>query len=212
VTTVMVCDQWPLSILDDVRGGHLDWYRTKGSAQNAQCLFELVQGLPTGMSVAEHFGGIGESSIVFQNVLKPRSHYVSDLDPDCVSQLRSALPPSVTVRQANAHDSMRMIEAEFVSLDFAYFTVRYHRNWPWVEVFEKKPKYVEFADCAKRRIGLHRDVYSEIFGTKIMDYEDYTEAYSKFFEKNYGYRIVRTVSRTYSYHLLGAEGSFWVKK
>ena len=199
---IKVCGRWPLSILPNKTGGHFSWYLTGGSSPNADCILELIEGLPTGMSVAEHFGGIGEASTVFQNILKPSSHWVSDIDPDCVEQLRAALPSHIVVNQGDAKEMMKRVTANYVALDFAYYTIREHDKWPWAEMFAMRPKYVQFADSAKRRIGLHRGINSRVFGEPIIDYEDYTRAYSDYMARHYGYRIVKTVSQTYSYHLL----------
>ena len=196
MSEILVCGKWPLKLLEGKAGGYFQWRDTVASRRNSECLLELVTGLPEGMSVAEHFGGVGEASTVFQNVLKPRSHWVSDIDDDCVLQLRTNLPPGITVVKGDAKETMGTVEAEFISLDFAYYTAKYHDDYPWQKVFDQKPKYVEFADGVKRRIGLHRHIYSALFGEDVWDYADYTAAYSRYMSRRHGYHITKTVSRT----------------
>ena len=64
MSEILVCGKWPLKLLEGKAGGYFQWRDTKASRRNSECLLELVTGLPEGMSVAEHFGGVGEASFL----------------------------------------------------------------------------------------------------------------------------------------------------
>lgn len=197
MTATLVCGKYPLELLPG-SGGHYAYLNTV-SQKNAACFEHLIAGLPRVSIVVEYFGGVGQFSTILQQVCRPGSHYAFDLDPDCVRQLESI--PGVRASQGDAKQTMGTIAADLVVLDFAYATIKHHDEWPWDRVFAKRPERVIWSDTAARRIGLHRDLYSKIFGTPIVSNEDYFRAYSKFVWARYGYSVTRVAHHQYSYLL-----------
>jgi hypothetical protein len=197
-TQTLVCGRWPLT-LSEGKGGHFSYLHT-ASSKNAACFLHLVAGLPTGMSIVEYFGGVGQFATIIQNVLRPSGHWIFDLDDDCVAQLKTLDGPIVT--QGDAHVTMGVVPADLVVLDFPVYTVRVHDSWPMDRVFSDWPRYVIHSDTALRRIGLHRKLYSDTFKTPIWNQQDYMGAYSQFMWDRHGYSVTRVAYHLYSYVLL----------
>lgn len=197
--TIQVLDRWPL-VLRPGTGGHYQYLDT-ASKRNSACFLNLIEDLPQGISVVEHFGGVGMFSTIIQQVLHPQQHIIEDLDEDCVAQLSSLFvgDDQVSVARADAKISMGSRPVDLVVLDFAYATIKHHGEWPWARVTATQPRYIVFADTALRRLGLHRKLYSQLFGCPIVTHEDYVEAYSRYLWGHYGYSVVREAHHVYSY-------------
>jgi hypothetical protein len=196
-----VCGRWPL-VLQDGKGGHFAYLHT-ASSKNAACFLHLVAGLPQRLSTVEYFGGVGQFSTILRHVIHPGYHRVFDLDVDCVSQLQSI---GLDASQGDARETMGTVDAELVVLDFPVYTVRNRAEWPLDRVFARRPKFVIQSDTALRRLGLHRGLYSAIFGTPIHDQMDYCYAYSTLMWETYGYAVTRVAHHLYSYFLLEQRG------
>ena len=198
-TTLQVLDRWPL-VLRPGAGGHYQYLDT-ASKHNTACFLELVKDLPQGLTVVEHFGGVGMFSTIIEQVLHPRWHIIGDIDADCAAQLTElfAGDDHVSVVQVDAKETMGLVPAQLAVLDFAYATIKHHGEWPWARVVEAKPRYIVFADTALRRLGLHRALYSRLFGSPIVTHEDYVHAYSRYLWAHYGYSVVREAHHVYSY-------------
>lgn len=198
-TTIQVLDRWPL-VLRPGTGGHYQYLDT-ASKRNAACFLNLVEDLPSGLTVVEHFGGVGMFSTIIEQVLRPRWHIIGDIDDDCAKQLAATFEaePHVSVTCVDAKETMGLVPAQLVVLDFAYATIKHHGDWPWAHVVEAKPRYIVFADTALRRLGLHRELYSRLFGCPIVTHEDYVNAYSRYLWAHYGYSVTREAHHVYSY-------------
>lgn len=194
-TEVLVCDRWPLTLRPG-SGGHFAYLNTI-SSKNTACFLALLDGMTHVNSVVEYFGGVGLFATVVQQVLHPLLHRVYDLDGDCVAQLQSL--PQISAAQGDAHALMGTVKGDLQVLDFPVATIRHHGEWPWAAVFERRPRYVVFSDTALRRIGLHRALYSGIFGVPVHSHEDYVRAYSRFMWDRYGYRVTMEAHHQYSY-------------
>ncbi len=193
--TIQICDQWPLKLRAGF-GGHFAYLDT-ASKRNAACFLSLLGGIPQGTSVVEYFGGVGIFSTIIQNVIRPTYHRAFDIDDDCVAQLQTL--DRVGASYGDAKQTMGTIDAQMVVLDFAVATAKHHDEWPWGRVCSAKPNYIVWSDTALRRLGLHRELYSRIFGTPIVSHEDYVRAYSRLLWDRYGYSVTREAHHVYSY-------------
>jgi hypothetical protein len=198
----LVCNKYPLELNVDLEG---DWtnffqhFQSRSSKYNAYSFAELASILPKDLTVAEHFGGIGEFSTVIRNVIKPRTHWVNDLNPGCVRQLQTI--PGLTVNHGSAKDTMKSVSAELVSLDFPYFTYKTWPEWPMSEMFKLNPRYVIWVDCAKHRYAVHRAMYTALTGTNITDYFSYLRAVNRRVEEC-GYHITQLANKHFYVYML----------
>lgn len=201
---INVCGKWPLAIAP----GETGFFAHLANAQkNAACFEAVIQGLPTGLLVSEHFGGVGVGSVVIQNVLKPSSHYIWDIDEDCLRQLQATFQtPGIHVAYGDAKETMGAIDAGIVVLDLPYHTVRHHDEWEpnWTNVFKRRPLAVVWPDAACRRLHLHRHLYSGML-KYVNDNRAYIWSYSRWLYERYGYSIRRAAWHAYTY-LLVQEG------
>lgn len=197
MTATLVCGQYPLELLPGF-GGHYAYLNT-ASSKNAACFLHLVKFLPRVSTVVEYFGGVGQFSTILQQICRPGSHYAFDIDVDCVRQLQSL--KGLRAEQGDAKQTMGTIAADLVVLDFAYATIKHFEEWPWERVFAQRPQYVIWSDTAARRIGLHRALYSKLFGTSIVSNQDYYAAFSDFIYDRFGYSVRRVAHHLYSYLL-----------
>lgn len=196
-STVRICDRWDLPLLEG-KGGHYRYLDT-ASQRNAACFLELVERLQVSSAV-EYFGGVGIFSTVIQQVLRPFQHWVFDLDPDCVAQLRTI--PRIQAAPGDAHETMGSISAELVVCDFPVCTLRTVDEWPLSRVIATRPRYIVVSDTALRRLGLHRALYSRLAGEPVVSFEDYVRVYSKHMWSRYGYSVTRVAHHVYGYFLL----------
>lgn len=197
MNSVSICNKWELPLLDG-KGGHYRYLDT-ASRRNAECFLELVDGLRVASAV-EYFGGVGIFSTIIQQVLHPFQHYVFDVDPDCVAQLRTIRGLQAT--HGDAHETMGTLQAELVVCDFATCTLRTVDEWPWSRVVAQRPRYIVASDTAIRRLGLHRSIYSRLASQNIHTFSDYVNAYSRHMWTRHGYSITRVAHHVYSYFLL----------
>jgi len=194
---IMVCGKWPLT-LDE---GNTGFFQHLHNAQkNAQCFERALQGLPTGRTVVEHYGGVGVGSTVIQHVLRPKSHVIYEIDDQCIEQLRRHIPRA-TVRYGNANTLMGEIRADILVLDHPYHTVRSHESLgrQWNAVFAQKPLAVVWPDGSARRFHLHRGLYDVALGCAVTTEREYLEAYSELLWKRWGYAIRVAAGHSYTY-------------
>ena len=171
---------------------------------NEACFAHVVRDLPTGVSIAEYFGGVGIFTTILQHSLRPRVHHVFDLDPDCARQLEFAFKghDGMHTGQADAKLAMGSILADIVVLDFPVGNVRFlERDWPIWRVFRGKPRFVIWSDTALRKIGFFRDLYSQFFGAPVHTYDDYIRCYNRWLWHRYRYTITRVARNYYAYYL-----------
>jgi hypothetical protein len=146
--------------------------------------------LPQGLRVVEPFGGVGVFSTVAQNVLKPSSHFIYDIDPGCVTQLNNAFPGHAFYRDAK--DVIGKTDGDIFILDFPFMTIKSMNAWydNIKELFTlTKPKAVIWMDGASRYLHFHKERYAAIFGRPVQTIQDYTHGMSEFLYSNYGYSI-----------------------
>lgn len=176
----------------DGRPGELAYWHYLGDAdKHNRCFRRSIDGLPEGMSVVEHFGGVGMFAMIIRNVLKPSSHKIFDMDANCIKNCQHNL--GNIVEYGDAKTLMGTIPADVIVLDYPNFTMNKLPEWDEAlkRAFASNPKYLTFTDIANQRIGLHRDLYSKLVGHRIHTTEDYINALSQMFYERYGYSIRR---------------------
>lgn len=203
--TIKVCGKYPLEVISPVSEEQLtehSFYRhfPKFGERNARCFEHLIEGLPEGMSVVEHFGGIGMTGVIVENALKPREHKIFDVDDYCVRQLKHTFGEKA--QYGDAKEVMGTVPADLITLDFPAFNAFREPLWPLDRVFAVKPKYITLADIARQRIGLHRELYSRLFERPVHTNEDYIEAISNRWYKKYGWAVRKCASHIHSVMLL----------
>lgn len=210
-----VCGKYPLELIPMNEGEALTQHSymryIKNAEKNSRCFEQLMIGLPEGMSVVEHFGGLGMTGVIIDTLLVPKSHKVYDIDPYCIRQLKSLYGDDA--QYGDAKELMGKTPAELITLDFPNLNANHYHEWPMKELFAQEPKYVTVADIAKQRIGLHVDLYTRLFGRKISNNEDYIQALSERWFNDFGYSIRKVAFHIHSFLLVtpGAPGAieFW---
>lgn len=144
-------------------------------------------------------------SVVIQNVLKPVSHLIYDIDEDCVRQLKATFDgqPGIWTGYGDAKELMGHVQASIVVLDHPYHTVRTHDEWAeqWDLVFRNNPLAVIWPDAACRRLHLHRHLYEPML-KYVSSNRAYIWSYSRWLYERYGYSIRRAAWHAYTYLLV----------
>jgi hypothetical protein len=207
----MVCGKWPLELGErtvseepkDLLGSHFAWINDKKVRYNADAFLDVLNKaqLPTELSVVEFCGGIGEFTLVVQNVLKPTTHRVFDLDQECVDHLKVTFP-QCQVEQGDARKTMKEHTADFVLFDPPRMRAEDLDLWPIAEMLAFKPRYVVIGDTVRPRVALHRALHSKFFSLPVHTYDDYLLYYNEHLREKFGYRITAIGRRWYSWLLL----------
>ena len=182
---------------------HLTKDRPRRTERNALCSEYIIKDLPKGLSVVEHFGGAGFLGVMIEKLLQPSSHILFDIDEDCVAQLKYLFGDRAMY--GNAKEMMGKIPADYIALDFPVFTAFREHEWNLGAVFATRPSYVSIADIANQRIGIHRELYTKMFGQGVHNNEDYVRALSNRWFKNYGYSVKKCAYHIFSFMLLTPE-------
>jgi hypothetical protein len=189
----MVCDKWGLPLIDG-KTGYFQWIHRPQAGKMALCKEAIVSSIKGPVdSVTECFGGIGVSTTIIQNVLKPTVHNVHELDVDCYEQLKYAFEGTCYVKYGNTLDLVAAEPyTELFMLDFEYYTVK-HDEWNplWDLIYNKKPLGVIWLDTASHYLHLHKKLYGAILDYEINNVFDYYDGYSRMIHKKYGYSIVK---------------------
>lgn len=197
-----VCEKWQLPLLEGeivkLPAGDKGYYeyineRPKETGKNALCVEDLLRRLPVGLTVAEHFGGVGVFATVIEGVLKPQSHFIGDIEDNCLKQLTQAFSKTagVHVELSDARESLGRIKADIYVLDFPFMTIKRYPEWEEqiTAMFKKEPRAVLWMDGAGRYLHFHKERYGEIFGGDVDDIEDYTYGVSMYVHERHGYSI-----------------------
>jgi hypothetical protein len=208
---IMVCGRYPLSLLKlPGQSKHSYFKYLRNAEKNSLCTEQLLLKLPKGISVVEHFGGVGMTGVMIQHLLEPSTHQIFDVDTDCVTQLQYVFGRAA--QYGDAKELMGTVYADLITCDFPDFTFNKKDEWPLERLFSIRPKYVLIADIARQRIGVHRNLWTRLVGRPIFNYEDYLIAMSEYFHKNYGYSIELAASHVHSFLLITpgkSEIEFW---
>lgn len=208
---IKVCGKYPLELLRLKGQNQHSYFKYLDKAEkNSLCTEQLLFRVPKEISVIEHFGGVGMTGVMIQELIQPTRHRIYDIDPDCVTQLKFVFPGKADY--GDAKELMGTMYADLITCDFPNFTFNHKDEWPLERLFSIKPRYVIMADIARQRIGVHRQMWTKLFKRPIVHYEDYLIALSDFFHDNYGYSIELAVSHVHSFLLITpgkSETEFW---
>jgi hypothetical protein len=183
---LLVCDQWPLRLAEG-EGGYYAYANSRSGevGRNAWCIRWLLHelGLPTGLTAVEPFGGVGAFATVVQGVLRPRHHFIGEIDPDCLRQLQTAFGDrdGMYVLGLDAREAIGNVPGEFYLLDFPFFTLT--RQDEWEEQLDRLflkmgPQAVIWMDGASFGMQWHAGRYAARFGRPVTNCEDSTTAMS----------------------------------
>jgi hypothetical protein len=209
-TEVLVCNQWTLKLLGG-EGGYYHYVNKRAGevGRNAHCIRWLLEQLNMNVeTVVEPFGGVGVFATVVQGVCSPKEHYLYDLDPDCLRQLRAAFAdvPGVTVAKADATKTIGGQPADLYLLDFpSPFTALHIEDWELQldRLFASNPGAVIWMDGASFGMHWHAHRYATALDYPVRNNRDYAKAISAYVHKHYGYAVeAATVSRGCFYFLL----------
>jgi hypothetical protein len=194
VAKVMVCDKWELPLTEG-KTGYFEWIKRPQAGKMALCKEAIIGGIKIPInSVTECFGGIGVSTIIIQNLLKPAYHCVFENDEDCYKQLKSAFE-NVDVQLGDALELISETQSELYMLDFEYYTVN-HTQWTplWDAIYAKNPMGVIWLDTASHYLHLHKKLYGSILDYEVASSKDYYDGFSRMIHQKYGYSIVKRIS------------------
>lgn len=200
--TALVCNKWQLPVLEKevvtLPGGAKGYYeyindRPKETGKNVLCIEDLLQHLPKGLSVVEPFGGVGVFATAIQGVLKPKNHFIGDIEDNCLDQLMQAFAqtPGVKVEHSDAKETLGKIKADIYVIDFPFMTIKRYSEWEEqiTNMFKSNPTAVIWMDGASRYLHFHKERYGEIFGGVVEDIEDYTYGVSQYIYDRHDYSI-----------------------
>lgn len=202
----LICEKWELPLIETEKGSKSSFFShtNRGELSRRALAFEwLLDGIPEDKVWLEPFGGIGLQSVIIQNICKPSTHIVSDLDESCASQLSLVMKQfngKVAVGNADAIDAINAFSEspDVIVLDFPNFTPMKFDQWEPVltAAFGRAPKLVEVTDVSLRFLHLHKKRYSEILETEIETKEDYILAMSKYLHSKYDYSVVKAAYKS----------------
>lgn len=200
----LICEKWELNFAQE-----LEYKDSKVSDQSnmervvkiekvvADCVLASTMILDKfsltvdyGLDVVELYGGSGFQTTVIQNLLRPTNHTIVEQDENCVAQLKREFP-KLTVIKGKAEDNYN-IKADYYSLDYDWtintFVTNKNKNKDMFEgIFAFQPQAIQFWDSARSHLPANRKLYSKHFGKEIITAQDYSQAISEFFYKNYNY-------------------------
>jgi hypothetical protein len=200
---INVCGKYELDLIEpsENQSEHSYFKYLKNAEKNSLCFEQLMIGLPTGMSVIEHFGGVGMTGVIIDAIIEPSSHLIFDIDADCIKCLKNTWGDNA--RYGDAKELIGTMYADLVTLDFPNANALHYNEWHIDRLFNGiHPKYITIADIARQRIGLHRKTYSKFFCKDIQTNEDYMQALSEKFYNEYGYSIRKCAYHIHSFLLL----------
>lgn len=202
---INVCGKYPLELLElPGSSEHSYFHYLKNAERNSLCFEQVIMDLPKGISVVEHFGGVGMTGVIIEKVLTPSWHRIFDIDDHCVTQLQSVFGD--IAQKGDAKELMGTIEADLITLDFPNMNAFHYKDWPLDRVFGIKPKFVTIADIACQKIGLHRHLYTKFFGREVFSLESYFLSLSEYFLEKFGYSIDKVCYHSYAAFLLLVPG------
>lgn len=205
VKTALICGKYQLPVREgearkcEGESQALGYYeyinhRTKETGKNLKCVEHLIRDLPKGLSIYEPFGGVGAFSALLQGYLKPSSHVMCDIDPDCYNQLQYAFGSSAGVRVTadNARTHLGTEPADLFVCDFPFHTIMRYKEWKneWQRMTSMRPKAILWMDGAISKLHLHTKTYSKATGLTITrDPQTYAQAMSQILYADTGYSI-----------------------
>ena len=183
---IVVCGRWPIH-LQDTRDTHkrspfgtdpFSQYfddanlsrRLVPLSRFTWCWLQVVQYINSKYnidSVAELFGGVGRTTVLIQNVLKPTRHIVMDIDDVQYRQLQSLIGEyNIDVLLGDAFQvSASLMNVDLVALDYSVTACRLQREFNnmrllLIKAARSNPKVITITDSAASKLHLHPDAYT----------------------------------------------------
>jgi len=211
----ILCQKWELPIYTPcrlqtdipLRRKTFDSHVVKSASwisDKVSSIYWLCGFLPKGCSVIEYFGGVGLSSLLLQETVKPARHTIYEIEDELARHLKLAFPNAAVYHQ-DAFLAMLEQQADIYTLDYIFTPSKVFGKYDkhFRHIFSTKPLAVLLTDTAPSYLMIHYRKYSALFGLPIQDLESYTEAYSTKLFEQYGYSIVKAAHRRRAaYYLL----------
>lgn len=161
-------------------------------------------------TVAEHCGGAGVGTTTIQNVLRPKSHIVGDIDPACVTHLkRQKFCGDVDVRLADASSSdagIGSFNCDLIACDLPFFTATKLKDWHenFTKMFTNNPSVVMLTEVGIGRFWFTnvRKAFSKALGEEVTNPQHYVCALSRYFYRTWGYSVRWAAYRSFVVMLL----------
>lgn len=177
---------------------HAPWVAAKSWATQWSLLNSGLD-LEKEYTVREYFAGVGLCSVIIKNLFKVKKHVVSELDLECVQQLKGLGFETYHQDAAKAMCVPDTSDLKFLDLPNSSI-IQIQKKWlkGFSAAFKSEPKLVMWTDTSvSYSIKIHGKKYEAAFG---IDYplntkEEYVEAYSKWLYSNYGYSIIAAAFR-----------------
>lgn len=212
--TAIICEKWEVPFYIKIEAEHqlplrqrsyAHFVATKPALVAAKCLateWILSNQFTHVGSVTEFFGGVGLFATIVEKLIAPENHTIYEIDDRCLVQLHEMFADSefVDVHKNDARKALLTDKAQVMSLDFPNFTILDIRDGcRWSEQFDKVFKggaqAIIFTDTSSSYFHIHKHRYSEFFGEELKTIRDYTQAFSNYLFKRYGYSISRAAYR-----------------
>lgn len=209
-----VCKQWELPFNFDLKSeenvslhnrsylhyaaDHQDMVATKAWATK-WLLEDIVENKE--YTAHEYMAGIGIQSLLIQKLFKIKQHIIGELDEGCIEHL-SNIEWGVTpiIKHQNAFDAAKENDtSDLKFLDVPNSSIL-QMNTKWKDIFfrlfESKPELVVWTDTSVTYpMSIHGERYSNIFSEPVSDKYSYAEAYSRWLDRTFGYKIKRAAFR-----------------
>jgi hypothetical protein len=204
-TKFLILEKYPFELLPGeavkMKDGDLSYYQYLNSrhletGKNVKCTMWLLRNMPKGLKIVEPFGGVGVFSVALQEELKPSSHIITELDEQCVEQLKHSLKNYKTAKviHGDAHELLGVEPADIYDCDFPFFTLsRFQDGNSWNKEFERmvshNPKAIIVTDGSSCR---YHWVYKPLQkrGFEVNENrESYAYAIGKYIHSLYGYSV-----------------------
>lgn len=158
--------------------------------------------------VCELFGGSGWHSAAIQDLVHPSSHWVLEIDNDCINSIRDSLPDVnglkvfKTDSYAFAADKLAAAEFDWVHADFNKFTLmRGLKNKLYSKslagIFGSKArKVVTITDSSLYgfKFPKNLEAYTKAFGYEVRGQDSYYAMASRWYYETYGFSIAEVIT------------------
>jgi len=195
-------------------------------AIDTYCYKRIVEYCKGAQSVAEYFAGVGIMTLLAEEILHPKFHWISDYSDDCVAFLQDVLCTKYANINCEKRDAFNMQPYQVHSYDLISLDcnmsygklVNDPRYRSLVSMTVKKcPKFIHMSDKAAAYFHVNKSKYTKHFGFNVDSIEDYLVGLSLCF-RDFGYHISYAIGYKTASHILltkGIAGSFdfeWVDR
>jgi hypothetical protein len=204
-------DEYTIEIRPEDMGNRPDYYwyllhKPADVRRQAMCLKKIFQSLPRVRSVAEYFGGVGFCSKLIHEIVKPKQHYIFDIDPFCVAHLkhmtRDWVGASVTSDQFQGGIDLHCFD--FNMFTFVKFSSKSVENQILDAALIHQPRYIQITDSAVNKLHLNYKSY----GLANSRPQGYFKAFSDSAYERWGYSVTRAYYHVGAAYLLLERGEW----